>query len=229
MHSVVKLGGSLARGRDLDALLAMMRALAGEGHRIVVVPGGGVFADAVRGACGRGAVGSTAAHWMAVLAMDQMAYLLVERMARQSFADPPGHEPGFPPVLERTAAGIARALASRRIPILAPFGWVRADDPLPHGWDVTSDSIAAWVAERTGAGRLVLLKSVDGVTNGSGSVVPMIDRAELGAAATVGDGVVDRQFPHALGRIDCWIINGRRPERLRALLEQHSTIGTQVR
>ena len=31
---------------------------------------------------------------------------------------------------------------------------------LPASWDVTSDSIAAWVARRTGAGRLVLVKAV---------------------------------------------------------------------
>jgi aspartokinase-like uncharacterized kinase len=34
-------------------------------------------------------------------------------------------------------------------------------DGLPHSWDVTSDSIAAWAAITRKASRLVLLKSVD--------------------------------------------------------------------
>src|SRR2546427_3560943 len=35
---------------------------------------------------------------------------------------------------------IAAALAAGRIPVLAPFRWLRTADPLPHSWDVTSDS-----------------------------------------------------------------------------------------
>jgi 5-(aminomethyl)-3-furanmethanol phosphate kinase len=35
---------------------------------------------------------------------------------------------------------------------------LRVADPLPHSWDVTSDSIAAWVAGSLGARQLVLVK-----------------------------------------------------------------------
>jgi aspartokinase-like uncharacterized kinase len=45
------------------------------------------------------------------------------------------------------------------LPILAPSTWLRRSDPLPHSWDVTSDSIAAWVAGEVGAERLVLAKA----------------------------------------------------------------------
>jgi aspartokinase-like uncharacterized kinase len=44
------------------------------------------------------------------------------------------------------------------VPVLAPSRWLREADPLPHSWDVTSDSIAAWVAGAVGARRLVLIK-----------------------------------------------------------------------
>ncbi|HEY2910916.1 MAG TPA: hypothetical protein VGI99_11760 [Gemmataceae bacterium] len=40
-------------------------------------------------------------------------------------------------------------------------------DGLPHSWDVTSDSIAAWAAISHKASRLVLLKSVDMPRDGS--------------------------------------------------------------
>jgi aspartokinase-like uncharacterized kinase len=42
--------------------------------------------------------------------------------------------------------------------VLAPYAWLRREDPVPHSWDVTSDSIAAWVAGAIGAERLVLVK-----------------------------------------------------------------------
>jgi aspartokinase-like uncharacterized kinase len=50
------------------------------------------------------------------------------------------------------------ALAAGVVPVLAPSRWLREADPLPHSWDVTSDSIAAWVADQTRAQRLVVIK-----------------------------------------------------------------------
>ena len=53
---------------------------------------------------------------------------------------------------------IEAALRDGEIPVLAPYQWMRDADPLPHSWDVTSDSISVWVATQVGAERLVLLK-----------------------------------------------------------------------
>ena len=39
-----------------------------------------------------------------------------------------------------------------------PASWLRRVDPLPHSWNVTSDSIAAWVAGAVGAKDLLLIK-----------------------------------------------------------------------
>jgi hypothetical protein len=79
-------------------------------------------------------------------------------------------------VIVDSAAGVQQALAARRIPVLAPSRWLRAADPLPHTWDVTSDSIAAWVAGAVGASELLLIK----------------------APGASGPSVVDRHFPQAL-------------------------------
>ena len=72
---VVKVGGSLLAGGSLPSLLTTLGELA-RTHRLVVVPGGGPFADAVRGACSLHDPGASAAHWMAILAMDQHAHLI---------------------------------------------------------------------------------------------------------------------------------------------------------
>ncbi|HET9358354.1 MAG TPA: hypothetical protein VFO58_01305, partial [Vicinamibacterales bacterium] len=83
-------------------------------------------------------------HWMAVLAMDQYAQLIASRLEGGVLITEPGE--------------IAAALDGGSIPVLAPYRWLRKVDPLPHCWDVTSDSIAAWVAGQIDAGRLVLVK-----------------------------------------------------------------------
>ncbi len=57
------------------------------------------------------------------------------------------------------------------MPVLAPSAWLRANDPLPHSWDVTSDSIAAWVAGRVGARALALVKAEVASEGGSDSNV----------------------------------------------------------
>ena len=141
---VVKLGGGLlAHAAHFDAVLAMLVDAAAT-RRLLVVPGGGPFADAVRHVDRQLHLSDDAAHWMAVLAMDQHAHLVVSRLAGS--------------VLVGDAAEAAAALGAARLPVLAPSRWLRDADPLPHTWDVTSDSIAAWVAGALGAPRLVLVK-----------------------------------------------------------------------
>jgi aspartokinase-like uncharacterized kinase len=65
-------------------------------------------------------------------------------------------------------------LKDGRIPVLAPYQWLREADPLPHSWDVTSDSISAWVAGQIGATRMVLVKPPGAA--GPSIVDPCFDR-----------------------------------------------------
>jgi aspartokinase-like uncharacterized kinase len=145
VSTVVKIGGSLVRHPEsLRAVLDEV-ADAAAAHHLVIVPGGGPFADAVRGVDRALALTAEEAHWMAVLAMDQYAHLLAGRVRGGAVV--------------HTVDGIEAALASGRIPVLAPYQWLREADPLPHSWDVTSDSIAAWAAGALGASCIVLVKA----------------------------------------------------------------------
>jgi 5-(aminomethyl)-3-furanmethanol phosphate kinase len=158
---VVKLGGGvLTRPDHFDAALAAIAAASAE-WRVLVVPGGGPFADTVRDMDRRLHLPDDAAHWMAVLAMDQHAHLVAARLSGSK--------------LVADLDEIAAALGSNLIPVLAPARWLRATDPLPHSWDVTSDSIAAWVAGAVGAGRLVLVKPAGAA--GANVVDPYFARA----------------------------------------------------
>jgi aspartokinase-like uncharacterized kinase len=185
---VVKVGGGLLPHVErLDEVLAEI-ASASRDAALVVVPGGGPFADAVREVDRGPGLSDWAAHWMSVLAMDQYAHVLVDRRAGATLVTGP--------------IEIEKALAEDRLPVLAPYRWLRERDPLPHAWDVTSDSIAAWIAEALGAGRLVLVKPP-------------------GAS---GHGLVDPHFPRALAaHIVAEVVAADAIDQLRkALKPQHA-------
>ena len=163
VDAVVKVGGRvLADVGAFDVVLATLSDAAGS-CRLLVVPGGGPFADAVRGVDRQIGLSDTAAHWMAIVAMDQYAEVIAERLVRASLVEDPRE--------------IGTAICRGGVPILRPSRWLRAADPLPHSWDVTSDSIAAWIAGQLGARQLILVKP------------PGVDRPER---------AVDAYFAHAL-------------------------------
>ena len=142
---VIKVGGSLlANVEQLDGVLSAI-ALAARTRRLLIVPGGGPFADAVRDVDRRVGLSDDAAHWMAVLAMDQYAHLLAARVAGGAIV--------------ATVRDATRVLDAAGVPVLAPSRWLSDADPLPHSWDVTGDSIAAWVAGQVHARALILVKA----------------------------------------------------------------------
>ena len=142
--SVIKIGGGLAAVPG--ALDRVCRAVGAAGcdHRILVVPGGGLFADTVREFDRAIGLSPDAAHWMAILAMDQYAHVLAERIPGAALIEEPG--------------ALLDALRPSGVAVLAPSRWMRSADVLPHTWEVTSDSIAAFVAGALDAARLILIK-----------------------------------------------------------------------
>ena len=142
--TVIKIGGGITWvPRALDRVCQAVGQASRE-WPIVVVPGGGPFADGVREFDRRVGLGSDVAHWMAILAMDQYAHVLASRIQDAVLVDEPGC--------------IRQALGSTGVVVLAPSRWMRSADVLPHTWDVTSDSIAAFVAGALDARRLILIK-----------------------------------------------------------------------
>jgi aspartokinase-like uncharacterized kinase len=153
---------------------------------------------------------------MAILAMDQFAWLLSDLTPKA--------------VVARDLAKAERVAAGGALTILAPSALLLQVDPLPHSWQVTSDSIAAWLAHYAYIPRLVLLKSVAGAphhdnegagTNGFQGSIPAKD--------LTGYDIVDPYFGQALSPATrCWLVDGRQPERLGELLRRGTTIGTEV-
>jgi aspartokinase-like uncharacterized kinase len=209
--TVVKVGGGLGRGAGDDALRALCTTLGelGERHPVLVVPGGAWFADAVRDADRRFELRATTSHRMAVIGMEQFGLLLSDLI--------PGAVRSTQPRAD-----------ARGTTVLLPAGL--ALDELPASWQVTSDSIAAWVAGQAGADRLVLVKEVDGLFAqwpAQGDPIARMTAAELAALRPAG---VDEHLPTLLeaATFETWVISGRDPRRLTELLDRGTSVGTRI-
>jgi dihydroneopterin aldolase len=108
---------------------------------------------------------------MAVLAMEQYALALANLDGSL--------------VLAASRDAIVAAHARGRIALWRPSAMVAAADDIAPSWDVTSDSLAAWLAKKLGACALMLIKSVD---VGDGALLSEIVRK----------GVVDPALPDYL-------------------------------
>jgi aspartokinase-like uncharacterized kinase len=167
---VVKLGGSHA----LSAMLPVwLRAISDHAGRVVVVPGGGPFADAVRAAQPMMGFDDDAAHDMALMAMAQFGRALT------SLA------PGF--VAVDAPPSCASVAETGQIPVWSPWPLLRDHPDIPRSWSVTSDSLAVWLAGEIEAPRVVLIKHR----------APPSDQSP---AALAEDGLVDIALPHFAAR-----------------------------
>jgi len=172
---VVKLGGSLLGTPELKEWLSLL-AKQSDG-RIVIVPGGGVFADAVREHQKQGEYDDTAAHQMALLAMEQ--YGLVLKSVQPALA------------MAASELEIAERSWQHRAIVWMPSQMVLADDGIPLSWDVTSDSLAAWLAGKIGADRLVLVKHHD------------VDEQPVPIRRLMSEGILDAAFDQFAAALNC--------------------------
>jgi dihydroneopterin aldolase len=163
---VVKLGGSVVRSSELPAWLDVIAA---SPRPIVVVPGGGALADEVRASQAELGFGDGAAHRMALLAMDRLAWAVA------------GLRTGFE--VGDTEDALRHSLEQGRVAVWAPYSLVANRRDIPQSWTVTSDSLALWLARRLGAERCYVIKSIQRRC------------AEFSAEQLARDGVVDEAFP----------------------------------
>jgi 5-(aminomethyl)-3-furanmethanol phosphate kinase len=174
---VVKVGGSVVSAGCASLVVEHLVSMT---LPVVIVPGGGAFADKVRADQIRDGFDDATAHRLALRAMDAMAGVLAAQHPRLRQAD--------------SISTCLDVLAAGHVPVWTPWPEVAADPTLPASWQTTSDAIAARLAERIGAAAVVLIKSVDAGGHETAS--------ELAAA-----GIVDPVFAGivARSRIRWWI------------------------
>jgi len=216
MDAIIKVGGSLAENQAVLRALSNRLGEIAKKCRIIVVPGGSKFADVVREFDGRYALSPEISHRMAVLGMDQFG-LLLSQIVPNSCAT----------YLLTDAKQLSEI---RVVPIFLPSRLMFQDNQLEHSWSVTSDSIAAYVASRLYADKVILVTDVDGIftsdpkTHSDAKLINELSASELLKAAQRTS--VDQFLPKLLlnTQIDCYVVNGAYPERIEAILAgQHTT------
>ncbi len=172
---VVKLGGSLYDLLDLGERVTALLACYTD-HRFLIFPGGGDAADLVRQWQPRFGWTDAVAHDVAIAALDFNAVMLANILPRGCM------------IRDRNEA--VQAWQCGASPVLAPAYFLREAEQLhpttvlPHNWEVTSDSLAAWTALHWPAAELWLCKSVP---------------CPPGDAVMTGD--VDPQFSAVAGKL----------------------------
>jgi aspartokinase-like uncharacterized kinase len=219
MEAVLKVGGSLAdKPSNLTKLCQELSVLA-KAYRISIVPGGGEFADTVRKFDKTYGLSNTVAHKMAILAMDQYGFFL-SGITPNSYVS---HS------LKEISDSVKGTL-----PIFLPSKLMFREDPLEHLWDITSDTIAAYIANALHAEKLVLVTDVDGIF--SEDPKKNLDAKlveELSADELLGWNKrtsVDKNLPKILlqANLDCYVVNGGYPKRIRLILENKKTVCTHI-
>jgi 5-(aminomethyl)-3-furanmethanol phosphate kinase len=189
---VVKVGGGLLRGEGLQGL----RRACAEASEIaacrpvLVVPGGGPFADAVRAVDAQVGLADDVAHALALRAMDQLGVLLSSLLP--------------------TAELLTGLVAPRALAVLLAAPAFRDRPEVLESWAVTSDSLSVLAAAAIGAEEAVLLKPVAGVLArwpSDDPPLPALTAAELQALQARGGGrAVDAYLPEAVRRTGVTVV-----------------------
>lgn len=165
MKCVVKLGGSLITNAEI---LNCMHILSSWPGQIIIVSGGGVFADTVRSSQAQWQFNDSIAHRMAILAMQQTALLIHGLMPEASLL-----------------TSFSQLNKTEALRIWSPNVAELDQAGIPHSWDISSDSLAACLANIWNADSLILVKSA-----------PIEESMTLQQQQLLG--IVDAGFQHSI-------------------------------
>ncbi|MCJ7445563.1 MAG: uridylate kinase [Methanotrichaceae archaeon] len=173
-----------------------LRALTDEGYSFLVIPGGGPMANLVRILFEKYKISQEIAHWMAILAMEQYGYFLIDNTEVEPTKD---------------------VMRVDGIKVLLPYQALLKDDTgIEQNWNYTSDSVAGQISARLDS-KLIKVTDVDGVIL-NGEVIKEVYADNLIGIRTC----IDQGTLRLLKGRCCWVLNGSHPEELIASLRRGS-------
>lgn len=198
---VVKIGGSLFPNDAIEVAKTI------EGTNSLIVIGGGEFANLIRKYDEELSLSEEITHKTAIDAMDILAKLVNDKVESTELA---------------TSIEEAQKIADKGLtPILLTSKILEDDDPFEASWDVTSDSIAAYISHLLNA-KLLIVTNVNGIytrepTEEGSKFIGLIDAITL---LTFDETSIDLKLPSLLIEYgsDCYIVNGKYPERVLSLI-----------
>jgi aspartokinase-like uncharacterized kinase len=218
VEAVIKIGGSLAEETIQFRKLCKKINELSKKHEILIVPGGGKFADSVREFDRKFSLSNKISHQMAILAMDQFGMLLSDLI-------PESH-------VSYSLETATNTASSQTTSILLPSHLMFKAESLEKSWDVTSDTIAAYVAKEVKAEKLIIATDVDGVFTSNpkkDANAKFIQKISAEKLLNFGQETsLDRYFAKFFlkSNISCFVVNGKYPDRIEAIMSGKKTTFT---
>ena len=168
------------------------------GGRIIIVPGGGLYAEQVRLMQSVWKFNDLVAHELALLSMEQYAHLMCRIEPELKVAS--------------SKDELIASLENNSVPIWLPYSMVSKQRDIPASWAVTSDSLALWLAGQLNAKSLILIKSTELSSN-------YMSVKQLSSV-----GLVDDYFSCLLNHINIpisWLLKTESSELVSALQDEN--------
>ena len=201
---VVKIGGSLFPDYAIDLADKLKNT------ESLIIFGGGEFANLIRKYDEDINFSDETNHWTAIECMDIISKLVNDKVKSTKLA---------------YSIDEANEISDKGFtPIFVVSQFLKTNDPFECSWDVTSDSIAAYVADIFDA-KLLIVTNVNGIytqePKESGSTfISKIDAKNL---LTFQESSIDVMLPSLLLRFgtNCYVVNGKYPERVLSLIDDN--------
>ena len=202
IKQVVKIGGSLFPNYAIE----LAKQLENTGS--VIILGGGEFANLIRKYDKEMDFSEQANHWTAIDCMDIIAKLVNDKVESAKLA--------------YTIKEVNEISDEGFTPIFIVSQFLREEDPFECSWDVTSDSIAAYVSHLLNA-NLLIVTNVNGIYTQEPKELgsTFISKIDATTLLTFQESSIDVMLPSLLLEFgsDCYVVNGKCPERVLSLID----------
>lgn len=209
MEWVVKIGGSLFPEYSINLAQELV------GEDVLIICGGGQLANQIREYHHELNFSPTTSHKTAILCMDILAMLLADKVKGAEAV--------------RSLEEAKKVLDEGKLPVLIPSMLLEYLDPLEHSWRVTSDSISLYISDLLDA-KLLITTDVDGIYTHRPSLdgAQFIKEISAKKLLNFGETSLDESFAELLlkYKTSAYVVNGKHPERVMAILGGRSSINT---
>jgi len=164
--ALFKIGGKILEDfENLNSTISQLKKIYNENliEKVILIPGGGSFANFIRKIYSELKFTEEIAHWMGIISMNYNGLELNKK---------------FPNI--QVIEDYDKLKENRKIfCVFLPYEFIKENDKLPHSWDVTSDSISLFVAKQLELNECFLIKDVDGILNNENQVIKEISTSEF--------------------------------------------------
>ncbi|MCQ2964674.1 MAG: delta 1-pyrroline-5-carboxylate synthetase [archaeon] len=189
----------------------MELAKALEGQNCLIVVGGGEFANLVRKYDKDIEFSNDVTHEVAINSMDILAKLLCDKLA---FCE-----------LSSSFEQAKNIVSSNKIPIMLCSDIILNEESLKHSWEITSDSIAAFIANKLDS-KLLIATNVDGIYDKDPSLTDakFINEIDVKKLLSFDESSIDLMLPVLLKEygFDCYVVNGKIPQRVLSIINEET-------